>query len=180
MDVIDSVSERYFIKIQALPRSENNITNNKIRKLDLPNLNVLCKILFPGGMASGFLIYFNKSSKNFFCLITCEHVITKDMIKQKNEINFLYDNERKTKKIQLNPDERFIKDFRDIDLDAVVIEILPKDNIEKEFFLEQDINDFYDLNGLVNKEIEILQYARGNLSYSCGKISKIDNYNSFS
>ena len=180
MGVICSVSEIVpcgnINKSHVLSVSERNILSNKIRKLDLPNLNVLCKIIFPGGMASGFLIYFNKSSENFFCLITCEHVITEDMIKQKNEITFLYDNERITKKIRLNPDERFIKNFRDIDLDAVVIEILPKDNIKKEFFLEQDINDFYDLNELVNKEIEIFQYARGNLSYSCGKISRIDNY----
>ena len=65
------------------------------------------------------------------------------MVKKRKTIKFFYDCfNAKQKEIVLNPDERLIQDFRnpdpnemEYDIDAIVIEILPKDNISKEYFL---------------------------------------------
>ena len=51
-------------------------------------------------MSTGFLIKFFKDDKDFFCLITGgEEIISQEMITQKEDIKFLYDNESKIKKI---------------------------------------------------------------------------------
>ena len=57
------------------------------------------------------------------------------MIKEKKIITFYYDHESKIKEICLNSDERNIKDFREINIDATAVEILPKDDIYKDYFL---------------------------------------------
>ena len=62
----------------------------------------LCKILAGNQVSSGFLIKLFKGDEDFFCLMTNEHVITKDIIKNKEKIKFYYDNESKNKEIYLN------------------------------------------------------------------------------
>ena len=95
----------------------------------------ICKIKTQDNVSSGFLIKFFKGEEDFFCLLTNEHVITKELIKGKKLISVYYNNESKLKEIRLNPEERYIKEFtEEINIDATVIEILPKDNISKDFF----------------------------------------------
>ena len=98
------------------------------------SLKSLCKIVTSNKVASGFLIKFFKGDKNFFCLMTNEHIITKEIIKKKEKINFYYDSENKGKEIYLNDLERFINDFSDNNLDISIIQILPKDDIDKDYF----------------------------------------------
>ena len=57
-----------------------------------------------------------------------ENIVTKKMIEQGQKIYAYYDGQNKLIEIHLNPEERFIKDFKDIQIDATIIEILPKDN----------------------------------------------------
>ena len=140
------------------PIKEENILNGKMPiKLDPCVVNVsksLCFIQTPNTSGSGFLIKLFKGTQDFFCLITCEHVIKKEMVKKRKTIKFFYDClDVKLKEIVLNPDERFIQDFRNINLngreyhaDAIVIQILPKDNIPKEFFLLPDIRSISNFN----------------------------------
>lgn len=45
-----------------------------------------------------------------------------------------YYNEFENIEIQLNVNERYIKDFTDINIDATVVQILPKDNIYEIIF----------------------------------------------
>ena len=49
----------------------------------------ICKIEYKIGtsinLSSGFLIKFFKGEKDFFCLMTNEHVITKELINQKKQ-----------------------------------------------------------------------------------------------
>ena len=137
----------------------------------------ICKIVIKGKMSSGFLIKFFKGEEDFFCLMTNEHIITKELIKQKKLISIYYDNESKLKEIKLEPEERYIKEFReDINIDATIVEILPKDGIEKEFFLLPLLEYMNNYNELINKEITIIQYPLRKLSYSNGIIKKIDEY----
>ena len=52
----------------------------------------LCKITVSSGkMSSGFLIKLFKGRKEFYCLMTNEHVITKEMIEKKIIIDIYYD-----------------------------------------------------------------------------------------
>ena len=131
----------------------------------------ICKISTSYKISSGFFIKFFKQDKDFFCLMTNEHVITKEMIEKRQIINLFYDNEKIVKEIVLNPNERFIKEFRDIGIDATVIEILPDDNIDKKNFLLPVIDYIYDYIGLLNTEIILFQ----NQFYFTGKIQKINN-----
>ena len=136
-----------------------------------------CKISAPGIMGSGFLIKLYKDQQDFFCLMTCGHVIKNDMIERKIKINFYYDSiAARLKVIELNKNERFIKNFSvsNDDLDITVIEILPKDNISPEFFLSPNLNYIYNFEGLKNKEIAILEYPEGKLSQAYGLIKDID------
>lgn len=113
----------------------------------------LCKIQTEYQIVSGFLIQLSRGTKDFFCLMTNEHVVAKSLIEKKANITFFYDNEVKKLEIQLNQDERFIKDFRDMEIDATIIEILPEDSIDKKYFLSLDKNYIEEFNELKNKDI---------------------------
>jgi len=94
------------------------------------------------------------------------------MIQKGKLINLYYDNEEKVKEIELDTSERFIKDFKDIGIDATVIEILPKDGIDKDHFLIPPVYYMFNFNDLINKKILVLQYPKGDLCFSEGKIKK--------
>ena len=109
--------------------------------------------------------------------MTCEHVITREMIKHKSKICFLYDSiGAKLKEIELDGNKRYIRDFRDFNnIDATVIEIIPSDKISPEFFLSPNLNYIYNFNNLKNKDIAILQYPKGKLAQAYGIIKDINN-----
>ena len=105
--------------------------------------------------------------------MTNEHIITKEMIRKKAIITFYYNNGKIKKEIYLNYEHRFIQDFRYINIDATIVEILPQDYIDKDYFLLPSLDYIYDINKLKDKEIIIIQYPVGKLSYSSGKIIDI-------
>ena len=114
------------------------IKNNQILLIPLnvfKTFKSLCKIENKNKIGSGFLIKLEKRNEDFFCLITNEHIISKDMIKKREKITFYFDGEEKENEIYLNRDERIIKDFINMDIDATFIEILPGDNIKKKIFI---------------------------------------------
>ena len=175
---IDTSQAKYPIK-------EENILNGKIPiKLDPCVVKVsksLCFIQTQSSSGSGFLIRLFKGTQDFFCLMTCEHVIKREMVNQRKTIKFYYNGQKpKLKEIVLNPDERLIQDFRnpnldemEYDIDAIVIEILPKDNISEKYFLSPDIRSISNFNKLEGKTIAIIQYPKGELSYDYGEIKEI-------
>ena len=120
-------------------------------------LKSICKISQLNQVSFGFLIKLFKKDKDFYCLMTNEHTITQEMIKKKEKITFYFDNEKIVKEIVLNPNERFIKDFRDMNINITVIEILSKDDIDKNYFLLPVIDYNSDYNKAINKEIILLQ-----------------------
>ena len=132
----------------------------------------ICKISYQQKISLGFLIKLFKKDKDFFCLMTNCHIITKEMIKKREKICFYYDNDQVVKEIILNSNERYIKEFSDISIDVIVVEILPTDNIDKNYFLLPDINYIYEYKDLKNKEIILLK----NQYYIDTKIKKINNY----
>ena len=82
------------------------------------------------------------------------------MIKNKENIYIYYDYEFENIVIRLDENERYIKTFKDINLDVTVVQILPKDNINEIYFLSPDL-DYSDKNQLNGKQIYIPQYASG-------------------
>ena len=160
-------------------REEGLIKENPIMPLPISISRVLkslCKIKTPYKIGSGFLVQFEEQDKIFFCLMSNEHVIQKVLVEKKETISFKYEYETKEKEIYLNPEERFIKDFRDIGLDSIVIQILPKDDIGKDYFLLIDKNYINKFNELIGEDIVIIQYPKGEAGYSYGKIKDINEY----
>ena len=161
-----------------LIQNQAYIDNSNIIPNDIPLLQALpslCKIFIKEQISSGFLIKFFKGDKDFFCLMTNEHSITKDLVAQKEKFRFYFKNEDETREIILDPSERYIKDFTCVGIDAIVIEILPKDDIKNDNFLLANLDYLYNSNELINKDIIILQYPKGKSSYSLGKIKDIKN-----
>ena len=136
----------------------------------------IVKLDYPNKTCFGFLIKFFKEDKDFFSLTTDEENIPIEMIEKKESIRFFYDNESKIKKINLDPDQRFIKNFKDIGINITVVEILSSDEIEKEYFLLPVINYVEDFNELKNEEIITIHYPKGKLSCLQGKIQEINKY----
>ena len=150
-----------------------------------PNLKKgVCKIETPKQFGSGFFMK-NKINENYYYyLVSCEHVITTDIIKKKETIKILYDNdenniELRLLEIKLDQNERYIKAFKNIkDLDITVIEIKSEDKIPDDYFLLPELNNIYNEN-LINRRINILQYPNGKkLQVSDGYIKRI-NKNEF-
>jgi len=98
------------------------------------------------------------NGKFYYWLVSNEHVITKDMINNKNTINVSFNIENKNINIKLEPRERYIKTFKEYKLDATVIQIRSKDKVYEDYFLEPELG--YDYNNLVGKEIFIPQFPK--------------------
>ena len=167
-------------------RKTNNKMNKRINEVEIKdselktldrNINkvspCVCKVIINEFNGSGFFIKLNINNKILFCLMTNEHVITREMVENKENIEIKYDYETKGIKINLDNTERLIKDFKDIDIDAIIVEILPEDNIEGNYFLEPEL---YNIKNIINNPIYILQYPLGNkICYSSGFIKKIND-----
>ena len=163
-------------------KNEVIIAGSEIRSIDSCLFEVcpsICKILYPTEKGikkgTGFLIKLYKENEPLFCLMTNDHVITKEVIEKKTEIEVFYYNEKKRIKIILDQKERLIHSYKDMDIDCIIIEILAKDNVYEDFFLlpneEYNDNNFNELN---NKKIYVVQFPKGmKLSYSVGEIIKI-------
>ena len=136
----------------------------------------ICKIITPYKTSLGFLIKFIKKEKDFFCLITSKDNINKDIIQKKEKIKFYYDKKNKSKENYLNSNERLIKEFEDININVIVIEIIPEDKINKNYFLLNYIYYLNDFDKLINKEITLIQYNKRKINYYNEKIIKINDY----
>jgi hypothetical protein len=154
------------------------LTNNPLNKIDKNIYTVIksvCKIEHSNehskDQGSGFLIKFKKNKKDFYCLMTNEHVVDQEKIKNKEKITIYYDCEIEKREIILDKNKRYINEYTDNNLDITIIQILKEDNINKKYFLLPNNN----INNYINKNIYIVQYPNNELSYSKGKIININN-----
>ena len=139
----------------------------------------ICKIIFLNKRGTGFFIKLYKDNKPLFLLMTNEHIIKKEMIEKKEEIEVYYNNQKKRIKITLNKEERFIQCYKEeLEIDCTIVEILNKDKVNKYYFLLPNID--YNSNNygeLKNKLINVVQFPGGkDLSYSKGKLININKY----
>ena len=153
----------------SVPESSSKKLYNSIVRIEV-DLNEKEKVA-----GTGFLIKFNLKDKERYFLMTCQHVIKEEFVKSKKVIKFYYGEADNEKELKIGLGERYIKYF-DEPLDVTLIEILKKDNINEDKFLQPDFsykngynfyadkkNDFYLAGYPNNKERSI----------SSGKITKI-------
>ena len=88
--------------------SSNKSQNDKVIQKNIFKVTrSICKINTNTTNGTGFLIKFIKGEKDFFCLISSEHLIKKSIIQNKETISLYYDNETQKKEIILDENERF-------------------------------------------------------------------------
>ena len=151
-----------------------NESKTKIAAIDVSILNEIsksiCKINVGDAEGTGFLIEILKKKY----LMTCEHVITKDLIDKNENIEITF-NKTIKKNIRLDVTKRFIRALRNNgkDIDATIIEILEEDNIDQNSFLEPDLKNINNSNKLLHKKIWIYEIKTQKLSQ--GEIIKIEN-----
>ena len=91
-------------------RNEEKIVGSELYLNDISLLQAstsLCKLVTNKKIASGFLIKLFKDQEDFFCLMTNEHVIREGMVTKKENFLFYFDNEKKTREIKLDQNERY-------------------------------------------------------------------------
>ena len=137
------------------------------------------KIILKDGLGSGIFLKTERNNKPFYLIMTNQHVISEEMIDKKETIIIKYANENKPININLNIKERIILGFeKSLDIDVVIIEVIPKDKIDEIYFLKPNINYEGQYINLIGKKIQIMQYPQGKeLALSEGKILEIDNEN---
>jgi len=161
----------------------DEVLQNNSEIHNIPNIPIISKgtvkIEFNDWKASGFFLKFQRNKKPFHCLLTNQHVITPDMVNNKETITIKYDNENKELKLKLNPTKRIIVCFKDFyKLDVTLVEIIKDDKIKEDFYLSPKVNYNYSFKDFCGKDIQIVQYPGGNdLSYSEGKITRLYNNN---
>ena len=116
--------------------NEIKIKDSEIKEIDV-NLHKICKsickIFYKNEVGTGFFIKLYKNNKEFFCIMTNEHIITQELINSNKKIIVYYDAQNERIDINLNIKERFIKEYKEFDLDITIIEILKEDNIDKKY-----------------------------------------------
>ena len=154
--------------------SEENNSSTKVN-LDLyKTFKSLCKIVTKDKViGTGFFMKINRNKSYIYFLLTTQHIITEKMIESQEEISIEYNNNKNLFVIKLDKSERIINSFNDLDI--IVIEIKQNDDIKEKYFLSKYEDNKLDL---INKDIYLLQYLKGNdLSYSEGIIKEINEYN---
>ena len=105
--------------------------------------------------------------------MTNEHVIKKETINAIEKITIYFDGQNERRDIILNEDKRYIREYTYKNQDITTIEIIEEDNIDKKYFLLPYIGNY---NELLNKNIYIVQFPVGKLSYCGGELLDINKY----
>ena len=161
--------------------NEGKIIGSEFEEVDPSFLKVsksICKIKTNKQYGTGFFIkYLIDKIYNYYFLISSAHILTKDMVKEKEKIIIYFDNEFENLDIELNENIRYIRNFKDDEIDASIVQIIYNDNISDSYFLSSEGEYSDDKNKLINKQIYIPQYPLGKkLKYARGIINNIKNY----
>ena len=147
------------ININKIKKTKN--INNELDEQEPCFLSIsrsICKIKASVELGLGFLLKYFIDDKYFYFLISNENVIKKEMIDKNEIIEILFDYDFKNIKIKLDKSERYIKIFKDKEINIIIIEIISKDDIDKAYFLLPYLENI-NTNNLINKDIYIPQYS---------------------
>ena len=148
-------------KEKYLNESPIPISIEQTEKILIQMRKSICKI-FKGHNGTGFFCKFPllNSKEYLYVLITNNHILGKDDIKNNSTVTFTIGDETNIRNIKINTKR---KKYTNVELDITIIEINPeKDNISKNNFLELDDNINQDEESLKNfygkKSIYLLGY----------------------
>ena len=168
------------MKAEDKRKNESNIPNSDIFTIDdsIPSflkkpVNCVVRINISNKVeGTGFFIKLRRNNKDFYCLMSCSHVIQEEYIKSKETLTIM---DKKSREFKIKLDERFIKDFnKDLKIDAIIIEIKNEDGIDRKDFLRPDRSYEKGYDQFINKNIYILQYPSNKpFSYSKNIIKSI-------
>ena len=171
-------------KSGGIPFSEIYKNLNKFKKY-------ICRVIIDEKMFSiGTLLKIEKGKEQFYCLLTCEHIIREYLINTPAEIEIKYNyisNTRESIKVSIKLDDtnRFIKTYKYLGIDAAIIQIFPdKDGIKEEFFFEYKLFDDIvkdNYKELLKKYVHIFYYpgVGDTLNPSTGEFLEIYEINGF-
>ena len=94
----------------------------------------------------------------YYYLIGCDIITKEDAKSGNNNIIICYNKEKKAVEIELNENERYFQDYNYLNINAFIIEILPKDNINEKYFLFYEQNFNIQSNQIKNQKIYYIQY----------------------
>ena len=156
-----------------IPESSSDKLYNSIVRIEINDINI---------KGTGFFLKMNINDNNIHFLITCNHIITNNLINSKNEILIYFGKQRNEKKknIVLDKNVRYIKSFKD-PIDLTLIEIIAEDEIPENKFLNPDLNYKNGFNLYNDNFFYLAGYPNnGSLIYerciSSGKIIGIGKY----
>ena len=149
----------------------NNSFNSKSYQENI--IKSICQIDFNVKYGSGFLIKLKKGKNDFYCLMSCDHILKTKTLQK--ELKAQYNHGKNFFTINIEKDHRFYRSYSFIHLDISVLEIISHDNIEESFFIK--LNKIFDISKIINEKIYIMQYPKeGRKSFSEGKIYAINQY----
>ena len=170
--------EEKYIKNEI--KFNNNIHIFKeLYNISKATVKIKIKIGGEWGFGSGFFCRLERNNKKFYSIITNEHVVKANLVKNKEEIIILYDNEKKKLNLKLDKSDRCIFCLKELyGIDATIIEILEKDGIDNTYFLLPDDSDNENYDSYIFSEIQIPQFPGGEeLSLSNGTIIDFNSEN---
>ena len=142
----------------------------------------ICRIFLPNNsIGSGFLMKYERDNTPFYFLLTSNYIISERNIQSNSLIKIYYNNQNNNILITLNKNERLIQDFNYLGIDATLVEILPQDNVDKNFFLSPNLNYLNGYNNYKFEKINIIKYHHGaDIKYVMSEIINIiDDSNEF-
>ena len=160
-------------EIQDLEEDEEN---SKIYELELMK-ECLCKIENKNGKGVGFFCCIPYKKMNLFAMITNNHLVNDDILRNDKIIEIVLNNDEEEKKIVEINDNRKI--YTSVQYDTTIIQINPKtDDIKQYLKIDENI---FQQPYLVYENVYVLQYINNkNLIKkikSKGVVNKIKNYN---
>ena len=160
---------------RTFPGNANYLNTDQFRIIGQQKEKSICKIMKNDNpIGTGFLCYIIGEYKKRKALITAYHVLGEEDLKIGNEIKLIF-NDNKEKTIKLEDSRRIYANEKD---DITIIEIIDKDNLNKNIILELDdsIYNNTDFKKFEDKSIYILHYPKGMFSsFSDGVMGKIEN-----
>ena len=162
----NNLSQNFKIKEPSI--NPPSLTREEIEKILFQLSKYICKIYANDGrFGTGFFCKIPYQKKLLPALITNNHVLKQDDIKNNKIVKITIDDDKIKKDLKMDESRiRFTKE----DMDFTLIEIKPIDKINYFFDVVDDLNE----NNYKNKIIYILQYPKGEeSSHSIGAISDI-------
>ena len=136
--------------------------------------NSICAIsIINGKHGTGFFCRINTYDKEFPVLVTNNHILNEEDLKNNKSLEILINNQRKEINLKEN---RFI--YSNNELNITLLEILKTDEINNYLQFDEDLyNQSFDINLYRNKSIYILQYPNhyGQPKVSYGTIKDIED-----